>query len=262
MSDCALIVFARAPVPGQVKTRLYRADPASTQASLGRQLSAEDAACLHHAFVRDVLQKGLQAGFARRVLYAADAVEHPALQSLADELGYQLKRQHGADLGERMSQAIAAELASVDPRTGQPPGAVVLIGTDSPTLPRRYLQLAQVALSSRADVVLGPASDGGYYLVGMRQPLPSLFAAPMRWGSDEVLPRTLERLRAAKRSGLRPVLLPFFYDCDTPADLRLLRDHLDLSRPAAVAALVEDGADELAIAAPATAAVLHELGLL
>lgn len=257
MRDCALVVFARAPVPGQVKTRLFRADPATTQAALGRLLSAEDAARLHAAFVRDVLEKGQRAGFARRFLYASDAIEHPTLQRLAAEFGYELKRQQGADLGERMGHAITTELGGKLGAAGTEAGAVVLVGTDSPTLPRRYLRLAATALGGTADVVLGPATDGGYYLVGMSRPELSVFASPMAWGSDEVLPRTLERLRALKAIGRRPCLLPFFYDCDTPADLRLLRDHLELSRSDGTA-----GIDDDAIDAPATATVLRELGLL
>lgn len=254
MRDCALVVFAREPVPGQVKTRLFRADPATTRAALGRLLSADDAARLHGAFVRDVLEKGQRTGFARRTLYAADAGESATLQRLAREFGYELKRQQGADLGERMGHAIASELAGEPSMAGTGAAAVVLVGTDSPTLPLRHLRMAATALGGPADVVLGPATDGGYYLVGMRRPEPSLFASPMAWGSDEVLPRTLERLRALKAAGRRPCLLPFFYDCDTPADLRLLRDHLELARPAEP--------DDDAIDAPATAAVLAELGLL
>ena len=260
MVDCTLVVFARAPVPGQVKTRLFRSDAALTQAALGRLLSPETAAQLHQAFVADVLRKGQLAGYRRRVLYAADAsdsVGHPCLQRLAAEYGYDLRQQQGADLGERMGQAIKSELVRHDSH-GEPPVGVVLVGTDSPTLPPGYLATAAAALAKHSDVVLGPASDGGYYLVGMRQAELSLFAAPMPWGSGEVLPRTLERLRALKKQGLRPYLLPFFYDCDTPADLRLLRDHLELS--GSEEAQVRDG--DLAIKAPDTAAVLRELGLL
>lgn len=257
MPDCSLVVFARAPVPGQVKTRLFRSDPALTQAALGRLLSPETAAQLHQAFVADVLRKGQAVGFARRVLYAADTVDHPSLQRLAAEYGYELRQQQGADLGERMGNAIKSELARHDTH-GETPVGVVLVGTDSPTLPPGYLATAAAALAGHWDVVLGPASDGGYYLVGMRQAELSLFAAPMPWGSGEVLSRTLDRLRALQRQGLRPYLLPFFYDCDTPADLRLLRDHLELS--GSDLAQARDG--DQAISAPSTAAVLRELGLL
>ena len=69
MADCTLVVFARAPVPGQVKTRLFRSDPVLTQSALGRLLSPETAAQLHQAFVADVLRKGQAVGFARRVLW-------------------------------------------------------------------------------------------------------------------------------------------------------------------------------------------------
>lgn len=257
MADCTLVVFARAPVPGQVKTRLFRSDPVLTQSALGRLLSPETAAQLHQAFVADVLRKGQAVGFARRVLYAADAVEHPSLRRLAAEHGYELRQQQGADLGERMGNAIKSELGRHDSH-GEAPVGAVLVGTDSPTLPPGYLATAAAALAKHSDVVLGPASDGGYYLVGMRRAELSLFASPMPWGSGEVLSRTLERLRALQRQGLRPYLLPFFYDCDTPADLRLLRDHLELC--GSEEARARDG--DQAISAPDTAAVLRELGLL
>lgn len=267
MPGCAFLVFARAPVAGQVKTRLFRADPAVAQAALGRTLSAEDAARLHAAFVEDVLRKGQRCGLNPRVLYVADSGDSEILSRLAAAYGYSTRVQRGAELGARMAAAFDEQLATpaepdAPPGTGLRSDAAILVGTDSPTLPIAYLQQAAQALADGCDLVLGPACDGGYYLIGLRRPLPSLFPADMPWGTAEVLPRTLERLRGLAGQGLRAHLLPFFYDCDTPGDLRLLREHLALSslRSAATAAAV--AADQATQAeAPATQAVLDQLGL-
>jgi hypothetical protein len=263
LPDCALVVFARAPVAGQVKTRLFRADPAVAQAALGRVLSAEDAAHLHAAFVEDVLRKGEQSGLAPRWLYAADAGENETLSRLATAHGYATRIQRGRDLGARMASAFEEVLAAdagglaLGPASPRVPAAI-LVGTDSPSLPIAYLREAAAALAAGCDVVLGPACDGGYYLIGLRQPLPALFPADLPWGTAEVLPRTLDLLRRQAREGRQSHLLPFFYDCDTPGDLRLLRDHLALSqRPLATPRVGEPAETE----APATRRRLQELGL-
>lgn len=262
MAGCTLLVFARAPVPGAVKTRLFRADPSTALAALGRTLDADDAARLHAAFVDDVLCKGASAGFSRRVLYAADCEEHPVLTELARVHGYDRQVQRGPDLGARMATAIADQLGVPQASAGDEGFAlspVVLIGTDSPTLPVAYLREAAAALDRGIDVVLGPACDGGYYLIGMRSRLTALFPTDMPWGTAEVLPRTLSILHTLAKQGLRCHLLPFFNDCDTPSDLRLLRDQLAL---AAQRDTLWHGDPAQAIHADATAAVLRQLGLL
>lgn len=240
--EAALVVFARAPVVGQVKTRLCRGKDA---------LTAEQASRLYVAFVSDVCRSGARSGLARRRLYVAGEMAHPELVRIAGEHGFAIHAQHGADLGARMDAAISGELAA---------GAsqVVLIGTDSPTLPCAYLQRAAAWLATAAEVVLGPASDGGYYLIGARRPIPSLFAAGMDWGSEQVLSATLLRLRALQESGARVALLPFFYDVDTPQDLRLLASHLQL----AAGPRDSEAWDLAGVCAPSTQALLRELGRL
>jgi rSAM/selenodomain-associated transferase 1 len=155
-------------------------------------------------------------------LYVAGDAAHPQLVRIAKDHGFELRAQAGADLGARMAAAIADELADGA-------SAVVLVGTDSPTLPGAYLQRAAAWLGDDAEVVLGPAADGGYYLVGARRPLPQLFAAGISWGTPQVLPATLLRLRELAAAGTRVALLPFFYDVDTPQDLWLLACHLRLA---------------------------------
>lgn len=250
----ALVVFARAPVAGQVKTRLCRPDPDAPEA-----LTPEQAAAVHAAFVADVCRSGARSGIRHRCLYVAGDATHPQLQQLAHEHGFVVRVQKGADLGSRMAAALAAELFAGA-------SAVVLIGTDSPTLPTLYLERAAAWLADTSDVVLGPAADGGYYLIGARRPLPELFAEGIAWSTTQVLPATLLRLRALRDRGLRVALLPFFYDVDTPQDLRLLAAHLHLSGTADLGespnpAAAAGEADALtALHAPATRAVLAELG--
>jgi len=255
---CSLVVMARAPVAGQVKTRLWQGE-AAAGLSEQRALSAGEAAQLHAAFTADVCSKGVQAGFARLRLYIAgsdaDAMAPAAWASQLAQ-GFTLHAQQGADLGARMEHALRTELA----KGAQ---AVVIVGTDSPTLPVRYLQEALAQLTSgAAQVVLGPASDGGYYLIGASQPVSALFADGIKWGTSSVLPTTLQRLREVQQQHpqLRCHLLPFFYDVDTPSDLRLLREHLQFSRNRGQ---FSDGNDALGpeISAPQTWALLCQLGL-
>jgi rSAM/selenodomain-associated transferase 1 len=216
------VVFARAPLPGRVKTRLL--------------LRPEQAARLYTAFIADVLDKGVAAGFATRRLYVDGDLDTPALRELASPRGYTLRPQVGEDLGERMYNAVAAELEDGA-------GHVVLIGSDSPTLPVAYLESARALLThdeSPVEVVLGPATDGGYYLIGLKRAHRELFSKGIPWSTAGVLPTTLLRLARLGEGGMRSALLPFFYDCDTPDDLRLLAAHLEhaASQPAAPVAAV------------------------
>ena len=115
----------------------------------------------------------------------------------------------------RPDQAAAKDQAEVGEGDD---AAVVVLGTDSPTLPPALVDAAFAALA-RVPVVLGPATDGGYYLLGLRGLLPPLFAG-VAWGTDAVLPHLLETLHAQQ---IPFELLDFWYDIDRPADLRLLR---------------------------------------
>lgn len=251
------MVFARAPVAGQVKTRLC-SPAAAAGPGAPAALTAEQAAAVHTAFVSDVCRTGAGSGIRRRRLYVAGDAAHPQLVRIATDHGFEIRAQAGADLGARMAAAIADELAAGA-------SAVVLCGTDSPTLPCAYLQRAAAWLGDDADVVLGPAADGGYYLVGARRPLPELFAAGIRWGTPQVLPATLLRLRELAAAGTRVALLPFFYDVDTPQDLWLLACHLRLAAATPQSSAAPDlaAADALTgLHAPATRAALAALGWL
>jgi hypothetical protein len=128
----------------------------------------------------------------------------------------------GADVGRCLRVAIARLL-----RAGFSP--VVAVNSDGPTLPARYIEQAVERLSG-SDVVLGPAEDGGYYLVGVRQEQPGLFAN-IEWSSPRVRAQTLERAAAL---GLNVAELPAWYDIDTPAEFERLRAEL-AARPPGIA---------------------------
>jgi rSAM/selenodomain-associated transferase 1 len=128
--------------------------------------------------------------------------------------GYALRPQQGNELGQRMADFFEGEFEQGSER-------VVLIGSDAPSLDPSHITSAFLCLEAN-DVVLGPATDGGYYLVGARSPLPPIFHGP-EWGSARVLAQTIEQLRDTK---LRLAVLPPWYDVDTVADWNLLTSHL------------------------------------
>ncbi len=201
----ALAIMAKQPQPGKVKTRL------------SPPLTPEEAARLSHCFLLDTVERVQRLPGVARYLAFAPPDAREFFRDLAGE-GFALLPQVGADLGERLahlSQALFAARCS----------AAVIIGADSPTLPDAVLREAlDVLTQGRIDVVLGPAEDGGYYLIGQRSPNPSLFQG-IAWSTDAVLPQTLERATVA---GLRTHLLPAWSDVDTPGDLRrLIRDLAD-----------------------------------
>ncbi len=206
-----VIVFARAPVPGEAKTRLIPA------------LGAWGASELYRCFVLDTLARSSELSV-DVMLAAAEADQVEALRSLAQEAcpRAEIIVQTGSDLGERMSGAFQEALGR-----GYP--GAVLIGTDAPSLPfdrvDRALSLLRHGNLQRGrqyEAVLGPCLDGGYYLIGLRAPMPQLFQH-MVWGTRSVLVDTLRRAQSLKAS---VSLLEPWYDVDTPEDLELLRSHL------------------------------------
>jgi rSAM/selenodomain-associated transferase 1 len=173
-----IVVMAKEPEPGRVKTRLCP------------PLTPELAARCHEAFVSDALARldTVARGQVDRQLAVTPAGAAPRLRALASARGWRCVEQEGADLGARMRGCLAAGAV-----TGAP---VVLVGSDSPDLPVGRLVEAFLALRA-SPVVLGPASDGGYYLIGCRGCVPEVFGADMPWGTPAVLRETLARLAAA-----------------------------------------------------------------
>lgn len=202
----SLVVFAKEPLPGTVKTRL--APP----------LDPRDAAALYTAFVEDVCATLSAAALPgdRRVL-AAPGGAGAVLRGVAERHGFATAAQVGADLGARMAHAIGAELS-------RGAASVLLVGSDSPTLPAAALAEARrlLAPGGPAQAVLGPAADGGYWLAGARGSVPDLFDG-IPWSTRDVLAATLSRARSR---GIALELLPFWYDVDDAPALRLLAAHL------------------------------------
>jgi len=202
----ALIIFAKAPEPGQVKTRL------------SPPLTSDQAARLHQAFVLDAVRAAQPLGGVVHWLSCAPSTTHPFFRALSRRFRLRLLTQTGETLGERMASALRQALDAGATR-------VALIGTDVPTLPASILRDAFRLLRS-SDVVLGPACDGGYYLVGVSRRVPPIFDG-IPWGRSMVLEATLAEIN---RLGLRCRLLPFWYDVDTMPSLRLLAAHLAVLR--------------------------------
>lgn len=188
----SLHLLARSPVPGRVKTRLIPA--------LG-----EEGAC---DLQRLLLERALHlpdSGFSQRFLWLDDG-PNEELQLLADQLGWTLVEQPAGDLGVRMRRIATLGLAESD--------AVILIGNDCPALDGDYMALAHAALQ-RHPVVIGPAEDGGYVLLGLRRVDATLFS-DLPWGTDQVLALTRERLHQLSWDYQ---LLPVLWDVDRPEDL-------------------------------------------
>lgn len=200
-SEQLLIVFAKAPVKAQCKTRLIPL--------LGENGASE--------FYKDLLQHCLhtvsQLDSTDIALYVTPHTQHPLLQQLAANYCTTLKPQQGNDLGERMQHATQQALQTYH--------RVVLIGSDCPDITQDYLEQAFAALQ-HSDLVIGPATDGGYVLIGGQRISPTIFANT-HWGSDQVLEQCLCNIRDA---GYSHQCLPTLQDIDTPEDF--LQNQLQL----------------------------------
>lgn len=196
-----LAILAKAPIPGQVKTRLMPA------------LGAEGACRLHERLLRHAVATALAATSPQRItLWTALDHAHPLFRELADRHGIRLRAQPEGDLGERMYQALQAMDA---------PG--VLIGSDCPALTAALLKRCQAALTD-ADAVFLPVEDGGYALVGVRRADRRLFAA-IDWGTNRVMAQTRDR---ADELGWRLACPARLWDVDRPEDLERLAEHSNL----------------------------------
>lgn len=193
-----IAVFARAPVPGRVKTRLIP------------RLGAVGAARLHTLLMRRAVGTAIDAGVGPVSLWCAPDRAHPSFAACGAEFGVRLVTQRGGDLGERMLDALVQLCAS---------GSAIVIGADCPALTIGELQSAAAALADGEDAVFVPAEDGGYVLVGTRRPVASLFTS-MDWGGEHVMEATRDRLR---RAGMRWRELATSWDVDRPSDFDRLR---------------------------------------
>jgi uncharacterized protein len=206
VSVAAIGIICKAPQPGRSKTRLASA--------VGAVAASELSAC----FLRDVAA-AIEAvpqvlGRCGYGVYAPAGAEHVMRQLLP--AGFKLLLQAGNDLGDVLFGATVAFLDGGH-------DCVLLVNGDSPTLPTRFLVQAVDALREPGErMVLGPASDGGYYLIGLKHAHRELFTR-IAWGTDTVARTTCER---AAEIGLATTLLPEWYDVDDVETLRWLKDEL------------------------------------
>lgn len=195
-----VMVFCKAPIPDQVKTRLTS------------EFSGEDAAKIHEQLARETLQDCLQLADVELELWCSPDCHHEFFACF-EQQGFKLIAQQGDDLGARMAAAFAAK----------PDCPGILIGTDCPTINAAYLSHALNALG-QADVVFAPAEDGGYGLIGMNQSNPGVFR-DVAWSTSRVLAKSQANCLEA---GLSVSLLPEIWDVDYPEDVqrwRALRNH-------------------------------------
>ncbi len=210
LSSVAVAIVCKIPAPGQSKTRL------------SPQLTPEQCAALSAAFIGDTARTvaGLP-GVTPYALYTPRGPED-ALRALLPP-GFSLMAQAEGELGARL-------IRGVEDLLKQGHAGVVLIGADSPTLPLAILQQAVAAVRREDNVVLSPAQDGGYVLIGLSRAHPRLFQ-DIPWSTGEVYGVTLAR---AAEIGLPVVPLPGWYDVDDPPSLQMLEDELAGRAPAFV----------------------------
>ena len=197
-SNNCVLFFVKYPTVGRVKTRL------------AEQLGAEVVSDLYKSFVADTLAKLHRLNFNLKIVYDPPGAKKDFQQWLGEEYSYM--PQIGEDLGQRMKNAFLEEFKRDFNKT-------IVIGSDCPDLPVEYLDLAFTALETN-DVVVGPSSDGGYYLIGFTKDsfLPEVFEG-IRWSSNRVFKQTADILKFNKR---KLYLLPQWHDVDTVADLNKL----------------------------------------
>jgi rSAM/selenodomain-associated transferase 1 len=199
----ALLIVGKPPEPGSTKTRLVP------------PLSPEDAAALYRGFLLDSTRMGLDLGWERVT------VVHPrgGGQALADLLPPEicLMEQGGQGLSDALPSAFERHLAEGFLR-------VVLMSSDNPTLPLGLIEQACATLDTH-DLSIGPSADGGYYLIGLREPHLGLFEG-IDWSTSRVYSQTLAQ---ADRLGLRVGSLQEWYDVDEPTDLERLQRELAAS---------------------------------
>lgn len=206
-----LIVFAKYPSPGGVKTRL------------SPPLSPDDAADLYRAFLLDAIwdYRTLPSPI-ETVIYLGSGADIPAMESLlaaADCTGVEIRPQQGAGLGERLEHALTEAFNEGISRA-------CVVGTDHPTLPLRLLLQGFVGLRA-ASAVIGPATDGGYYLIGMNRMIPELLRG-MPYSTRRLLEQTV---RAAELHGIPLIQLQSWYDVDDAPSLAQLLADRALLRP-------------------------------
>ncbi|MCU7827784.1 MAG: TIGR04282 family arsenosugar biosynthesis glycosyltransferase [Candidatus Thiodiazotropha sp. (ex Myrtea sp. 'scaly one' KF741663)] len=199
MQDNAVLIFAKAPYAGQVKTRLVPAIGERAATKLYSQLLEREIAWIANETPYDI------------ELWVSPDTTHPLLQSLAKRHSLSLFVQQGEDLGERMGYAVRQSLKRYR--------RIVLLGVDCPALTANHLQQTFDWLTAGEDAVIGPAEDGGYVLLGLNAWDDSLFHGH-EWGKETVAETTRQAL---SKIGWRWRELPTLWDLDRPSDLQQLK---------------------------------------
>lgn len=197
--DTCLLIFCKAPVPGHVKTRLIPF------------LNAKQAAELHIQLTKRTLQVLAQQNMCPVQLWCSPSSEHPFFKECSKTFNLTLHTQQDSNLGERMHHALSTALSNYK--------YAVLIGCDCPSITVKDLHEAYTALEMNHDVVLAPAEDGGYVLIGLNRSRPELFNN-IDWGMPTVLESTRMSIKLSK---LRCHELQEQWDVDTPEDLKRLK---------------------------------------
>jgi rSAM/selenodomain-associated transferase 1 len=199
----ALLTFVKAPVPGTVKTRL--------QADIGADRTVE----IYKAFIRETLFRCSRLRGMDRFLGCAPSKNHAFLKEMSDTYAMTTFNQRGSDLGKRIVNAFKDFF-----KRGYTD--IVLIGSDSPTIPGDYIKQAFEALKQK-DFVVGPCCDGGMYLIGARKTIEDGIFKNIPWDTSEVLNLVLGNLFSYDISFS---MLPFWYDVDNIDDMKFLELHL------------------------------------
>jgi rSAM/selenodomain-associated transferase 1 len=204
--DAVLMIFCKAPVIGQVKTRLTRI------------LTAKEAMQVHIRLSVNILQLATQNNICPAQLWCTPLTDHPFFKASAQTFNITLEQQQGDDLGERMNQAFLSAFKTYS--------RALIIGCDCPSLTEQDLKDALNALNQENSCVLAPAEDGGYVLIGLNQPHPELFEN-MPWGTEQVLKQTRIRI---KQYNFRHRELKEQWDVDTHEDLKRYHALLQIIR--------------------------------
>ena len=199
--DCVILIFAKAPVAGQVKTRLVP------------YITAEQAASLHEELTRDRLRMCTTADLCDVQLWCSPGTDHTFFSDCRQRYGVRLQTQVGNDLGERMSAALNSMLGQYK--------KIIVIGTDAPALDINTIDAAVNRLEHN-DIVLVPAEDGGYVLLAASKYDHDLLV-DVPWGTKSVLASTVRNI---ERLGLSSSLLEECWDVDRPEDLERYRNWL------------------------------------
>ncbi len=193
--EIPVLIFARAPVPGECKTRLIP------------DLGAEGAAALHARLVEHALQIAIESEVGPVSLCCAGDLDHPFFANCAEKFGVSLQRQSEGDLGARMLQAFV--------HAG---GPALLAGSDAPSITQQHWRDCAQALTAH-DAVFLSAEDGGYALIGLQKPGSAIFRN-MVWSTSEVMAQTRARMRAMQMTWTEPAVV---WDVDDANGLERLR---------------------------------------